>query len=238
MANSEQKLAVLYSGGLDSAILVCWLLRQGCRVTPIYVRTGLVWETAELRHARRFLAAVAQPSLDELVVLDLRVDDVYGDHWSITGEQVPDAASPDEHVYLPGRNPLLLIKARMWCERNEITTLALGTLATNPFADASPEFLAAFGDALNIASGGSVRFATPLSVHHKPHWMSWAADVPLELTFSCMQPQQGLHCGRCNKCAERGAAFRSVGRADLTTYAPTKLPSRLLTTFQSIPTSE
>jgi 7-cyano-7-deazaguanine synthase len=166
------------------------------------------------------------------------VDDVYGDHWSISGEQVPDAASPDEHVYLPGRNPLLLIKARMWCERNEITTLALGTLATNPFADASSEFLAAFGDALNMASGGSVRFATPLSVHHKPHWMHWAAEVPLELTFSCMQPQQGLHCGRCNKCAERRAAFRSVGRADLTTYAPAAVPNRPLTTSHSIATNE
>jgi 7-cyano-7-deazaguanine synthase len=238
MAIPEQKLAVLYSGGLDSAILICWLLRQGCRVTPIYVRTGLVWETVELRHARRFLAAVAQPALDELVVLHLPVDDVYGDHWSISGEQVPNATSPDEDVYLPGRNPLLLIKARMWCERNEISTLALGTLATNPFADATPKFLAAFAESLNLAGRGSVRFASPLSVHDKSFWMRWAADVPLELTFSCMQPQQGLHCGKCNKCAERRTAFRLVGRADLTNYAPAEVPNRLLTSSHTIATNE
>jgi 7-cyano-7-deazaguanine synthase len=41
----------------------------------------------------------------------------------------------------------------------------------------------------------------------------------LELTFSCIDPQEGEHCGRCNKCAERRRAFATSGLVDRTTYA-------------------
>src|SRR5437016_1148533 len=84
-------LAVLISGGLDSAILLGDALRQGAVVHPLYVRTGLHWEGDELHHLERFLAAVRCPSLRPLHVLDLPVADLYGAHWSITGKDVPGA---------------------------------------------------------------------------------------------------------------------------------------------------
>ena len=42
--------AVLFSGGLDSAVLVAHAAQQGA-VQPIYVSAGLAWESAELRTA-------------------------------------------------------------------------------------------------------------------------------------------------------------------------------------------
>ena len=43
--------------------------------------------------------------------------------------------------------------------------------------------------------------------------------VPLELTLSCMNPQEGRHCGRCSKCRERRDAFADAGVDDPTAYA-------------------
>jgi 7-cyano-7-deazaguanine synthase len=43
-------------------------------------------------------------------------------------------------------------------------------------------------------------------------------DLPLELTFSCLNPVTGIHCGVCNKCAERRLAFSRAGIPDKTRY--------------------
>src|SRR6266566_4579313 len=59
-------VAVLASGGLDSAILVAELLRQGRVVHPIYVRFGLAWEPTEEAHLRRFLDTLKRPSPEPL----------------------------------------------------------------------------------------------------------------------------------------------------------------------------
>ena len=81
----EGDVAVLASGGVDSAILVAHLVNQGCEVTPLYVRFGLSWEDTEARHLERFLASLTAPGARPLVVLDLPIADVYGTHWSVTG---------------------------------------------------------------------------------------------------------------------------------------------------------
>src|SRR4051794_16934981 len=111
----DDQLAVLISGGLDSAILLGAALRDARTIQPLYIRCGLVWEHVELDYLRRFLQALACQALKPLVILDEPVGDVYGAHWSITGAGVPGAAAPDEDVFLPGRNVLLLAKALLWC---------------------------------------------------------------------------------------------------------------------------
>ena len=122
-------LAVLTSGGLDSAVLVADLREQGYVVQPIYVRFGLAWEPVEEARLRRFLHSLPSgPGLQPLVVLEQPVADLYGVHWSVSGRNVPDAASPDAAVYLPGRNLLLLAKASVWCALNGVRAIALGTL--------------------------------------------------------------------------------------------------------------
>ena len=65
-------------------------------------------------------------------VLDLPLADLYDNHWSIHGKNVPGPDTPDDAVFLPGRNALLVIKAALWCQNHEIETLALAPLASNP----------------------------------------------------------------------------------------------------------
>src|SRR3954469_4090946 len=106
MTASDQPVTVLVSGGLDSAVLLGTAVRCRPAVTPLYVRTGLAWEAAERACLDRFLAELPAAGLRPLVTLALPVADLYGDHWSLTGRDVPGADSPDEAVYLPGRNVL------------------------------------------------------------------------------------------------------------------------------------
>jgi 7-cyano-7-deazaguanine synthase len=218
-ANLDTTIGVLLSGGLDSAILVGHLLGQGRRVQPFYVRSHLVWERYELAATRHFLAALAAPRLAALAVFDMPVGDVYGEHWSLTGRGVPDAASLDTAVYLPGRNALLLLKPALWCRLHGIEQLALAVLGSNPFSDATPQFFAALEATLAQATGGGIHLLRPFAELSKQQVLSLGHRLPLGLTFSCIAPVLGLHCGQCNKCAERIAAFRAAGIPDPTVYA-------------------
>ncbi len=217
--DSHRPIGLLISGGLDSCILAGHLLSPGRAVRPIYVRSGLSWESAEYAAAGRFLAAIDSPQLGSLVTLDLPLGDLYGSHWSITGCGVPAADTPDEAVYLPGRNALLIVKAALWCHLNDVDELALAVLGSNPFADATAEFFDEFTSALNRAVGGRLKLRRPLAGYDKREVMLLGRELPLELTFSCIAPVDGRHCGCCNKCAERAAAFDLIEAEDPTSYA-------------------
>jgi 7-cyano-7-deazaguanine synthase len=215
---SHDTLAVLISGGLDSAILLGDSLRRHAAVVPIFIRCGLSWESVEAAFLHRYLEAVRCPALKPLVVLDQPIADVYGLHWSITGNNVPIIGTPEEAVFLPGRNVLLLAKSLLWCHLQGVPALALGSLQTNPFPDAAPEFFRGIQELVNQAMQGSVEVRLPLGGMKKVAVMQLGKGLPLEHTFSCIAPLGGLHCGRCSKCGERRDAFAGAGMADPTRY--------------------
>src|SRR5947209_1261801 len=66
MADPDRALAVLISGGLDSAVLLGTALDDDVAVQPIYIRCGLAWEAVERESLDRLLAAIAGPSLRPL----------------------------------------------------------------------------------------------------------------------------------------------------------------------------
>ncbi|MEO6810855.1 MAG: 7-cyano-7-deazaguanine synthase [Isosphaeraceae bacterium] len=211
-------IAILISGGLDSAILLGDAVQTHKAVHPLYVRNGLVWEDVEQDYLRRFLDAVRCPTLRPLQVLDLPANDLFPGHWSFNGQGVPDADSPDEAVFIPARNVLLLAKAILWCHLRKVPAVALGTLGSNPFADATPAFFVAFQTAVNLAVGGSVQVHRPYAELTKLDVMRLGQGLPLQLTFSCIRPLDGRHCGACNKCQERRLAFQDAGLVDPTEY--------------------
>ncbi|MCE9553211.1 MAG: 7-cyano-7-deazaguanine synthase [Planctomycetes bacterium] len=212
-------IAVLLSGGIDSAVLLGDLLSQGGGVHPLFVRCGLRWEQDELTSIKRLLSEMAAPNLHPLVVLNAPVGDLYGQHWSIAGGGVPDEATDDDAVYLPGRNVLLLTKSMLWCHLHDVPAVALAVLRGNPFADSTPEFVTSLQAAVNQGIHGQVSVQRPYATLSKGDVLARANGVPLALTHSCLRSVGGLHCGRCNKCAERQKAFAAARRIDPTEYA-------------------
>jgi 7-cyano-7-deazaguanine synthase len=217
---ARESVAVLASGGLDSAVLVAELLRQGRPVHPIYVRFGLAWESTEEAHLRRFLDTLGSPA-PALVVLDAPIAPIYGNHWSVSRQAVPDEHSADEAVYLPGRNLLLLVQPSVWCALHGVHAIALGTLKGNPFPDSSREFFDAYGKLAHRGLRHELHVITPFSGLTKADVLELGRDLALQHTFSCIDPQGGLHCGHCNKCAERRLAFSALQINDVTEYGRT-----------------
>lgn len=212
--------AVLLSAGLDSAVLAA-SERRASPVHPIYVSTGLAWEDEERAALGRLMATAPFRGMPAPAQLTFTVRDLYAPtHWALRGEP-PGFDTPDEDVYLTGRNVILLSKAGIYCSQHRIGRLALGPLASNPFPDATPEFFAAMARALSLGLAHGLEVVTPFASMTKSDVirLGIALDVPLELTLSCMNPRDGVHCGRCNKCRERRDAFHEAGVDDRTSYA-------------------
>src|SRR3954463_12527375 len=142
--------AVLLSGGLDSAVLLAAEAATG-NVQPIYVSAGLAWEQAERDTIDRLLTGPGAPrSIAPLVTLTVDMRDVYhATHWAVTGSP-PAYHTPDEDVYLPGRNVILLGKAGIFAAIAKLDRIVLGTLDHNPFPDATPAFRDAMARALSL----------------------------------------------------------------------------------------
>ena len=212
--------AVLFSAGLDSAVLAAAEAQDG-PVHAVYVSCGLAWEAQELEAVDRLLATPAFRSVRPLARLTFAAQDLYpATHWAITGKP-PAFDTPDEDVYLTGRNVMLLSKAGIYCAPHGLNRIAMGTLAGNPFPDATPAFFETMSRALSLGLNHPVEIAAPFASLHKSDviQLGMKLGVPLELTLSCMNPQRGLHCGLCSKCRERRDAFNDAGVDDPTAYA-------------------
>jgi 7-cyano-7-deazaguanine synthase len=220
--------AVLLSGGLDSAVLAAHEARTA-RVHPIYVSVGLAWEQAERAILERVLSTPAFDNVEPLASLTFEMSDIYAPtHWAIRGSP-PAYDTPDEDVYLTGRNVVLLTKAAVYCAQHGVHRIAIGPLAGNPFPDATPEFFAAMGAALSLGLAHPIEIAAPFAAMHKADVIKRGVElgVSLEQTLSCMNPvtvsersrERFVHCGVCSKCRERRDAFEEANVIDKTEYA-------------------
>ena len=215
---------MLLSGGLDSAVLAAQEARTYV-VHPVYVAAGLAWEEGEQSMIRSLLSrpplADAANRVWPLTRLEFSMRDVYpASHWARRGTP-PDYDTPDEDVYLHGRNVALLSKAAVYAATRKISRLVVAPLAGNPFPDATPEFFSALNTALSIGLAAPIEISAPFAHLHKEDVVKLGATlgVPFELTLSCMNPSGTTHCGLCSKCRERRDAFQAAGIADPTTYA-------------------
>jgi 7-cyano-7-deazaguanine synthase len=215
-------VGVLFSGGLDSAVLLALEATRRDRTWPIHVRTGMAWEAAEATVIQTLLshptfAGRVQP----ITTLTVDMRDVYpANHWAVVGRP-PAYDTPDEDVYLEGRNIVLISKAAVLAARLGVETLILGPLAGNPFPDATPAFFEAMARAMSLGLGRPLALEAPFAAMHKEDVIRRGVElrVPLSTTLSCMRPDGERHCGLCSKCRERIEAFRAAGVKDETQYA-------------------
>ena len=218
---SASKACILMSGGIESAVLLSDAVNRYEKVVPLYICNHLRWEETELFWLKKYLRNFKSPHLEMLEVLDIPMRDIYQNHWSVTGTKVPGAESPDEAVYLPGRNIIFLSKAAVYAALHGISSIEIGVLKANPFSDSSPNFLKKMSELFSLGLGREIVIKAPFIKNKKEDVILLGKKLPLETTFSCINPKGYEHCGDCNKCVERKKAFFAVGMPDKTRYKKT-----------------
>lgn len=217
--SSVGPVVVLLGGGIESTALVVQLLAEGRQVIPVHANCGLIWDDCESEFVRRFCRAQDSPSLLPLIEFRVSLADWMGEHWAVTGKGVPRDGAGGCELEIPLRNLTLLGLALTKVNYLQPTQLAMGTTAENSFRDGSREYFDRAQELLSLEVGRSVEIITPYLHLTKPDVIRLMDTDTLALSFSCVDPLDGRHCGRCIKCGSRRRAFLSAGVQDPTDYA-------------------
>jgi 7-cyano-7-deazaguanine synthase len=215
----EPSEVLVFSGGADSAVALYDMLFHGKNVSLLHVDFGKPASARELAAAKRFSIIHHLP---------LEVIDFQGATRLQTG-YVPAAQIARDELDVVDPGPIhpsgfhvLLALASYFAQitgRNGITISIIREQITG--RPTLPDALRAFERHIELLNDGRGKFeiATPLADLEKDAVISLGSSLgtPFQFTWSCLY---GLveHCGVCDQCKSRKAAFEKAKVEDPTTY--------------------
>lgn len=222
------------SGGLDSICYAAVLAQNH----DIYMITFSYGQRAkrEIEAAKHFARVL---KAEEHRIVDISfMKSLYGPTNALTDRSKKLAAGFDQSLVVPARNAIFISIAGAWALSIGAVKVAYGAhLDDAPhYADCRPEFARAMEGALNLADADSigsgerqgVQVISPAAGGLDKQALLRAGykilGSRLFSTWSCYsngirKNRQFVHCGRCESCINRKAAFKSAHIDDRTRYA-------------------
>ncbi|VAX40483.1 7-cyano-7-deazaguanine synthase [hydrothermal vent metagenome] len=216
------KTVALFSGGLDSTLLLYELLQEGDEVLALSIDYGQR-HRIELEYAQRIAS---------LLNVQWEVADLSGITHLIAGssQTSEEVAVPHGHyaeesmkqTVVPNRNMIMLSVAAGWAinqKANRVAYAAHGGDHTI-YPDCRPEFAKALDKTLQLADWHSVTLYSPFISLSKTELVQRGnlLNVDFSLTWSCYEGGK-KHCGKCGTCVERKEAFKDAAVNDPTLYS-------------------
>lgn len=204
---------VLLSGGMDSATLLYWALKENY-IVHVVTYNYPSRPSQELK-ATRMIARSAGVECIEMALpfLKTAADIKKEDSTAFKGVKVPEG-------YVPTRNLIFYSLAYYYAEIYSANLIIGGHVKTDreEFQDAAPTFFQEVERLVNSVKQGkehNTRLMMPFIEKAKSDVVKLAAElrVPLELTWSCYYDRDE-HCGKCESCLERTEAFKNAGLKD------------------------
>lgn len=225
------KVILIYSGGLDSTVLLYHLLNGGNQVKAIGINYGQ-------RHRKELIAAslIAGKAGVEYKVADLSALRPFlgGSSQTDDSVQVPYGHYAEENMkvtVVPNRNSLMLNVAAAWAIASKFDTLAYAAHAGDhaQYPDCRPAFIDAIKVLLRTVDWQPLNLIAPFAYKSKADiaLLGHNLRAPMELTWSCYEGGE-IHCGKCGTCVERREAFWLAGVGDRTPYLASEEQTRAL----------
>ena len=216
------KIAVIFSGGMDSTTMLYQLLDQGHSLKAIGFDYG----------QRHVVELDAAQQIANKAGVDYQTIDLSGLGPLIGGQSSqlnPDVQVPDGHyteesmkaTVVPNRNMIMLSIAVAHAIAIDFDAVAYGAHAGDHtiYPDCRAEFVQAMKTVIGLCDWKSIQLLTPFIDIAKSEIaaMGNKLGVPFAMTWSCYKGGN-QHCGTCGTCVERREAFTLAGLDDPTLY--------------------
>lgn len=220
MPPTKPSAVLIYSGGLDSTVLLYQLRRWDIHVRALSIDYGQ-------RHVRELSSA--QRICGRLNV-EHRIADLSGLRSLMGGSSqtdiipVPEGHYADDNMrttVVPNRNMLMLSAAAAWAVATDSTAVAYAAHAGDhaQYPDCRPVFIISMAAVLRVCHYEPVELWVPFERKTKADIVKLGVElrVPFEDTWSCYKGEDRA-CGRCGTCVERLEAFHLVQTTDPVEY--------------------
>jgi len=220
-----KKSILIYSGGLDSTVLLAKLLGEKREVKALSINYGQ-------RHIRELQAAKA---ICAKLGVEHRVADLSALTPLLAGSSQTDKTVPVPHGHyaaenmkltvVPNRNMLMLAVAGAWAISLKYDSVAYAAHRgdNTVYPDCREEFCKPLSEALWNADWHHVELERPFLLYTKAEIVKIGAlncaQEIMAMSYSCYEGGE-LHCGLCGTDQERRAAFRDANVPDTTKYDP------------------
>ena len=211
---------LIYSGGLDSTVLLYKLLQVG-GIVALQFDYGSKHTEMERAAAQR----LCQENGVELIELSLPfIQESFQSSLLKGGEALPHGEYERNNMkstVVPFRNGILLSIAIGIAESRGIREVAYGAHAGDHeiYPDCRPQFFNKFAEVAKLGTYAEISLTAPLLNLTKGEIVKLGSElgVPFERTYSCYAGGE-RHCGECGTCVERKRAFQEAGISDPTSY--------------------
>ncbi|MGC6424666.1 MAG: 7-cyano-7-deazaguanine synthase QueC [Lentimonas sp.] len=216
------KTVLIYSGGLDSTVLLYHLRAVGHDLHTLSIDYGQR-HRCELNHAAAICKDIGIPHQ----VADLSSIQSLLAGSSLTSHEIEVAEGhyteeSMKSTVVPNRNMILLSIATGHALSISAQQVAYAAHSGDHaiYPDCRNEFADAMAKAIELCDWNDVSLIRPFVDWTKAHIVQRGAELelPFQKTWSCYKGQE-LHCGRCGTCIERREAFDLAGVEDPTVYA-------------------
>ncbi|HBR92661.1 MAG TPA: 7-cyano-7-deazaguanine synthase QueC [Opitutae bacterium] len=216
------KTVIVYSGGLDSTVLLYHLREAGHELHALSIDYGQR-HRCELDRAAAICAElnIPQPVADLSALQSL----LAGSSLTSPEIEVAEGHYTEESMkstVVPNRNMIFLSVAAGHALSIKAEQVAYAAHSGDHaiYPDCRNEFADAMAVAIKLADWEQVELSRPFVDWTKADIVRRGAElkVPFEQTWSCYKGGE-LHCGRCGTCIERREAFDLAKVEDPTPYA-------------------
>jgi 7-cyano-7-deazaguanine synthase len=213
----SKNCVVVLSGGPDSAVVAYWAKINGYNLNCLSFKYGQIAEK-ETGQARKIAEKLGAP----IKVIDMSsLREIFAGVTSLVDPNIALTSDFSQPIVVPFRNAIFLSIAVAYAASVGASNIfygAHGSDAAN-YPDCREAFYQSMEQTARLGTETDIHIEAPFSDITKAELLKvgQSLHVPFEITWSCYRDGP-KHCGKCESCVNRKAAFKQAGIPDPTEY--------------------